>query len=121
MKKTIILGILALIILVSVPAVVYSEEYYYNTGDYSSQAGVYTCSVAGAVPQACPNLNKRVPQQVINDALANSNKIYAWCQGNNQSEPVGPSNPPRLWLSIHRNSIRYNRMWNSLEYKSGCP
>jgi hypothetical protein len=121
MRIKFILAILFLISLLSSSIAVYSEEYYYNTGGYSSQAGVYTCSVAGAVPQACPNLNKRVPQAMINDALANANKIYAWCQGNNQYEPVGPSNPARLWLSMHRNSIRYNRMWNSLEYKSGCP
>ncbi len=71
--------------------------------------------------KACPQLQGRVPDAVIADGLANPADVQGWGLPANSSLPVGPSNPPRSWLSLKDYGKAYHPVFNGPVYKAGCP
>lgn len=71
----------------------------------------------------CPHILRfnKVPLAAINAAVANPRAVRGYNQPRDEGKPVGPYNPPRLWLSLHAYSKPYHPFFNSLEYKVGCP
>ncbi len=71
----------------------------------------------------CPHILRfnKVPQAAVNAAVANPRAVRGYNQPRDEGKPVGPYNPPRLWLSLHAYSKPYHPLFNSLEYKVGCP
>jgi hypothetical protein len=74
-----------------------------------------------AVGNVCPQILRRVPRQAIDAAVANPRSVRGYNQPRDAGKPLGPYNPPRLWLSIMAYSKPYHPFFNSLEYKVGCP
>ena len=74
--------------------------------------------VAGNV---CPQILRCVPRQAIDAAVANPRAVRGYNQPRDAGKPLGPFNPPRLWLSIMAYSKPYHPFFNALEYKVGCP
>jgi hypothetical protein len=75
---------------------------------------------SGAGGQACARLQGRVPQAVINDALANPSSIFGWDLPCNPSLPPGPNNPLRRQLGLRNASVPYHPVFNGLVWKCGC-
>lgn len=73
------------------------------------------------VPQACDFILDKVPAQVINDALANPNRIQGYGQLQNPGVPEGPWNQRRSRLSLQNISAPYHPLYNGLIFKAGCP
>lgn len=71
-------------------------------------------------PMVCPGLSGRVPSAVIADALANPAKIGGWGEPQNPSLPPGPSNPPRVWLTVRNPGVPYAPLANDVLYRAGC-
>lgn len=71
--------------------------------------------------KVCPQTGRRVPQVALNAALANPERVLGYRQLQYPGRPPGPSNTPRLWLSLHTLNLPYNRLSNALEFKAGCP
>jgi hypothetical protein len=69
----------------------------------------------------CPQILRRVPRQAIDAALANPRSVHGYNKPRDMGKPLGPYNPPRLWLSIMAYSKPYHPYFNALEYKVGCP
>ncbi len=78
-------------------------------------------ATAPAVGNVCPQILRRVPRQAIDAAVANPRAVRGYNQPRDMGKPLGPYNPPRLWLSIMAYSKPYHPFFNSLEYKVGCP
>jgi hypothetical protein len=74
-----------------------------------------------AVGNVCPQILRRVPRQAIDAAVANPRSVHGYNQPRDAGKPLGPFNPPRLWLSIMAYSKPYHPFFNALEYKVGCP
>lgn len=73
-------------------------------------------------PEACPNLGrKRVPQEAIDAALENPTVVYGWGLCQNPNLDCSDSNPYRRWLTLSNPNTKYDRVWNGLVYKAGCP
>lgn len=71
--------------------------------------------------RSCPQLQGRVPDQVIADGLANPARVQGWGIPANSSLPIGASNPPRSWLSLKDYGKAFHPVYNSVVYKAGCP
>ncbi len=65
-------------------------------------------------------LEKYVPQQVINDALANPSSVQGYGARCYPSQPPSPYNLTRHYLSLRR-PVPYHPLFNGLIYKCGCP
>ncbi len=74
----------------------------------------------GDQPIACRGLDKYVPQQVINDALANPSSVQGYGARCYPSQPPSPYNLTRHYLSLRR-PVPYHPLFNGLIYKCGCP
>lgn len=69
----------------------------------------------------CPQIASRVPAAAINSALANPMRVSGYNRPVDAGKPIGPMNPPRIYLSIHAYSKPYHPLFNSVEFKAGCP
>jgi hypothetical protein len=69
----------------------------------------------------CPQILRVVPASAINAAVANPRSIRGFNQPRDVGKPESPYNPRRTWLSIHAYSKPFHPIFNSLEYKVGCP
>jgi len=77
-----------------------------------------TVAPAGNV---CPQILKVVPPAAINAAVQNPGAVRAFNQLRDAGKPESPFNLRRTWLSIHAYSKPYHPLFNSLEFKVGCP
>jgi hypothetical protein len=81
--------------------------------------------VATATPpgagNVCPQLMRVAPMAAINAAVANPRAVRGFMQRRDPGKPESSYNPLRTWLSIHAYSKPYHWLFNSLEYKVGCP
>lgn len=76
---------------------------------------------SGLNPKACPSLENKVPTDVIASALANPSSVLGWGMPSNPSLPPSRYNPYRTWLTLQRPSTPYHPLFNSVEFKAGCP
>lgn len=77
-----------------------------------------TAAPAGPV---CPQIAGRVPQAVIDAAVANPGQVRGFGELLDPGKPPGPLNPPRRWLSLRSLALPYHPLGNSVEYKASCP
>ncbi len=73
------------------------------------------------LPRQCPGLDRLVPRQAIDDALANPGRVGGWGQRCNPGLPPGPFNALRTTLGLTAPSKPYHPLFNGVEYKCGCP
>lgn len=71
--------------------------------------------------RVCPQIVRRVPAAAINAAIANPGRIGGYNLPRDPGKREGPHNPLRTWLSIHCYHKPYHPLYNSLEFKVGCP
>jgi hypothetical protein len=69
----------------------------------------------------CPQIVKKVPAAAISDALSNPGRVGGYNQPVTPGKPESRANPLRVWLSIHVYAKPYHPLYNSLEFKPGCP
>jgi hypothetical protein len=69
----------------------------------------------------CPQIVNKVPASAISAAIANPRRVSGYNQPLDPGKPVGMFNPPRMWLSIHSYHKPFHPLFNSLEFKIGCP
>jgi hypothetical protein len=77
-----------------------------------------TPAISGGV---CPQIRHRVPQVELDAALANPFRIEGYLRLERPGLPPGPFNRPRTWLTIRRLGAPYDRFWNGLVWRAGCP
>lgn len=80
-----------------------------------------TPTPAPPTPRQCPGLDRLVPRQAIDDALANPHRVAGWDQLCNPGLPPGPFNAPRTTLSLSAPSKPYHPLFNGVEFRCGCP
>ncbi len=85
----------------------------------SPTAVVPTPTPAGV--NVCPQIVNKVPPSAISAAISNPRRVAGYSQPLDDGKPVGMFNPPRMWLSIHSYHKPYHPLFNSLEFKIGCP
>jgi Tol biopolymer transport system component len=69
----------------------------------------------------CDIVWQRVPRAVIDDALAHPERYHGWRYLLDPGKPPGPMNPPRECLTLMNVNIDYHPIWNSPEWRVGCP
>lgn len=69
----------------------------------------------------CRIVRERVPAVVINDAVANPEHYYGWMYPLDPGKPPGPSNPPRMCLTLSNIALDYQPVWNKPQWRVGCP
>lgn len=69
----------------------------------------------------CPQIVNKVPPSAISAAISNPRRVSGYDQPLDDGKPVGMFNPLRTWLSIHSYHKPYHPLFNSLEFKIGCP
>jgi hypothetical protein len=72
-------------------------------------------------PPVCPQILRRVPAADIAAALAAPHTINGYNQLERPGLPPGPRNRRRTWLSISQLARPYDRFWNGLIWRAGCP
>lgn len=68
----------------------------------------------------CPGLVGRVPQAVIDAAVANPSGVGGYQQPRNPALPIGPFNPPRECLSLQNKNVPFHPLFNSLIFRASC-
>jgi hypothetical protein len=79
-----------------------------------------TRASGGGDGEACARLQGKVPQAVIDSALANPASVSGWNLPCNPNLPPGPINPPRRFLGLHNEGARYHPLFNGVVWKCGC-
>jgi hypothetical protein len=69
----------------------------------------------------CPQIRTKVPEVELVAAVANPYRIEGYRQLERPSQPPSPYNKLRTWLTIRRISLPYDRFWNGLVWRAGCP
>jgi len=69
----------------------------------------------------CRIVIERVPRSVIDDALAHPERYHGWRYPLDPGKPRSPANPPRECLTLMNVNIDYHPIWNSPEWRVGCP
>ncbi len=72
-------------------------------------------------PETCPLIVGRVPQQVVQAALASPAEVRGYGQVCQPGLPPGRFNPVRSSLSLDNPNSPYHPLFNSLVWKCGCP
>ncbi len=75
----------------------------------------------GGASCVCRIVLERVPQSVIDDALAHPERYYGWRFPLDLGKPPSPANPPRECLTLRSVSVDYHPLWNSPQWRVGCP
>jgi hypothetical protein len=73
-----------------------------------------------SVPEVCESIRGRVPAEVINDALANPDRIAGHQQLCNPNLPAGPFNTLRRFLSLRNPNAPFHPLFNNLVWRCGC-
>lgn len=69
----------------------------------------------------CRVTRNKVPQAVIDAALADPAKVYGWRDPLNPNVPPGlPANPPRLCLDLLNRGRPFHPLFNSVIWRAGC-
>lgn len=70
----------------------------------------------------CRVTRNKVPQAVIDAALADPSKVYGWQYPLNPNVPgpVLPQNPPRTCLDLQNRGLQYHPLFNSVIWRAGC-
>ncbi len=69
----------------------------------------------------CRVTRNKVPQAVIDAALADPAKVYGWREPLNPNVPPGlPANPPRLCLDLWNRGRPFHPLFNSVIWRAGC-
>lgn len=70
----------------------------------------------------CRVTRNKVPQSVIDAALANPAKVYGWLNPLNPNVPgpVEPPNPPRMCLDLLNRGRPFHPLFNSVIWRAGC-
>jgi len=76
---------------------------------------------SGPARCVCRIVLQRVPQHVIEDALAHPERYYGWRYPLDPNKPRSPANPPRECLTLMNVNIDYHPLWNTPEWRVGCP
>jgi hypothetical protein len=72
-------------------------------------------------PMVCESIKNRVPAIVINDAVAQPNKVYGYGLACNPGlAPVDPWNPVRRYLTLRNMNVPYNPVYNGVVWSCGC-
>ena len=71
-------------------------------------------------PQACPNIESRVPAAELQAALANPASVNGYGQRCFPSQPVSPFNPLRQTLDLQNPNRPYHPLFNPLIFTCGC-
>lgn len=69
----------------------------------------------------CQLARRKVPESVVNDALANPARYYGWQMPLDPGKPVSPFNPLRSCLALHHVGLDYHPTWNKPAWRVGCP
>lgn len=75
----------------------------------------------GGTIQVDAGLGQRVPQAVLDDAVANPTRISGYGQLVNPGAPASPLNPARHCLTLRDRGTPWHPLFNSLVFKAGCP
>ncbi|MCC7019844.1 MAG: VWA domain-containing protein [Ardenticatenales bacterium] len=70
----------------------------------------------------CRVTRNKVPQSVIDAALADPSKVYGWQYPLNPNVPgpVLPNNPPRTCLDLQNRGLQYHPLFNNVIWRAGC-
>jgi hypothetical protein len=71
--------------------------------------------------KVCEFIQNRVPNAVINDALANPTQVQGYGELQFPNLPAGPYNLPRTWLSLRNVGVSWHALYNPVIFKAGCP
>ncbi len=80
-----------------------------------------TRTPGGAPVEACDFLSARVPQAVIDSAVANPGSVQGYNVLQNPGVPESPWNVRRTKLSVRNIAAPWHPLYNGLTYKAGCP
>lgn len=69
----------------------------------------------------CRIIYERVPQSLIDEALAHPERFHGWQYPLNPNKPRGPDNPPRQCLTLTNVNIDFHPIFNTPEWRVGCP
>ena len=69
----------------------------------------------------CDIASSKVPTQIINDAVANPGNYYGYDLACNPNLPLSVVNPLRRMLSMNQPNKPFHPLFNSVEWKCGCP
>lgn len=72
-------------------------------------------------PEICEAIKSRVPNAVINEAVAAPDKVGGYGMPCNPNLAPGPNNPPRRYLGLRNPNNVYHPIFNSLVWKCSCP
>ena len=72
-------------------------------------------------PVICESIKSRVPNAVINEAVAAPDKVGGYGMPCNPNLAPGPNNPPRRYLGLRNPNNVYHPIFNSLVWKCSCP
>jgi hypothetical protein len=76
----------------------------------------------GPVPEVGTGLSSRVPQSVIDAAMANPQDVPGWNQLRNPNAPFHPVyNPYRTCLTLQNPNQAYHPVFNPVVFRAGCP
>jgi Mg-chelatase subunit ChlD len=75
----------------------------------------------GGAQCVCRIVLQRVPQHVIDAALAHPERFHGWRYPLDPGKPRSPANPPRECLTLMNVNIDYHPLWNTPEWRVGCP
>jgi hypothetical protein len=69
----------------------------------------------------CAYVKIRVPQAVINYALANPQRYFGYGMRCNPNVPASPYNVVRSTLGLRNPKALFHPLYNSVVWKCGCP
>lgn len=69
----------------------------------------------------CPQVAGRVPQAVLDAAVADPAAVEGYRQPHDPGKPVGPFNPLRVWLTLHDLAKPFHPVANSVVFRAYCP
>ena len=71
-------------------------------------------------PEVCDGLGQRVPQVVIDAAVANPQSVSGWGELCNPNVPPAPWNGQRHYLGLRSSGQPYHPVYNSVVWQCGC-
>lgn len=72
-------------------------------------------------PEICESIKSRVPNAVINEAVAAPDKVGGYKMPCNPNLAPGPNNPLRRYLGLRNPNNVYHPIFNTLVWKCSCP
>lgn len=75
---------------------------------------------APPAPEVCDGIRARVPQAVIDAAVANPEAVSGWGERCNPNVPAGPWNELRASLNLRSYGQPYHPVYNDVVWQCGC-